>query len=84
MSDEYVVEITEPLNPIKCANLMHPYLKKGEPVTPEFCRQLLRSSNHRKIMRDMLALIDARLEKILMTIGIIAKFYMAYSAAAGK
>lgn len=28
MSDEYVVEITEPLNPIKCANLMHPYLKK--------------------------------------------------------
>ena len=24
MSDEYVVEITEPLNPIKCANLMHP------------------------------------------------------------
>ena len=63
MSDEYVVEITEPLNPIKCANLMHPYLKKGEPVTPEFCRQLLRSSNHRKIMRDMLTLIDARLEK---------------------
>lgn len=28
MSDEYVVEITEPLNPIKCANLMYPYLKK--------------------------------------------------------
>ena len=63
MSDEYVVEITEPLNPIKCANLMHPYLKKGEPVTPGFCRQLLRSSNHRKIMRDMLTLIDSRLEK---------------------
>ena len=30
MSDEYVVEITEPLNPIKCANLMHPVKQSSE------------------------------------------------------
>lgn len=63
MKDKYVIEITEPKNPIRCANMMHPYLRLNEPLTPEFCFQLLRSSDHRKIMRDMLTLIDAHLEK---------------------
>ncbi len=52
------VDITHPLSPLACENLLHPYKCGKEKLTEEACFLVLTASNYPRTMRSLASLIE--------------------------
>ncbi len=57
------LSITNPQNPLQCGIRLQEHRKTGEPLTPDFCRNILISTANQGIASKLLDLIGAHLEE---------------------
>ncbi len=58
---KHFINITNPQSPIQCANLLFAIKKCQQPLTPDFCQEILAASNNPRIIKDLCFLISQHL-----------------------
>ncbi len=70
MSQRNFINITAYKTPLACANILHPYKVGKERISPEFCKELLKATNHHRIINDLTNLILEQVNQVPESYGI--------------
>lgn len=60
---DYEITIKEEKSPLFCYNRLHEYKRGAKEINPEFCRNILSATSNPKVTRELLDLIQQKIEK---------------------